>query len=86
MNTIGILRTAVNTLLTTAESRTLGVLGATDLAVVAFFIAVTDAVQAVTTQIVEIAFNLVETIITEAFNVTGSVVDAVLGETQGEGN
>ncbi len=82
MNTIGVLRTVVNMLLTTAESRILGVLGATDLAVSAFIIAVTNVVQTMVTA----AFNLVETIITEAFTVVGSVVDAALGETQGEDN
>ncbi len=82
MSAIGTLRTAVNTLLSTAEARTLGVLDATERAASAFLTVITDAVRLAATQIVSIAFTLANTVVEEAFNVAGSAVNAALGEVQ----
>ncbi len=80
MSKIATLRKGVNVVLTETESRIQGVLDASERAVSTFVFTVFATATTAVNAIVDIVFNLAETVVEEAFSVAESVVTAALGE------
>ena len=80
MSAIATLRTAVGVVLGAAEWRALGALNAVEEAATGLITVVTEAVKTTAVQAVGIVVGLTRTILTSAFDIAGSVADAVLGE------
>ena len=79
MSAITSLRGAVEGVTDEAEDRVVGVLQATEGAVLAFVSAIFVAVEVSARQVVQVFFGLATTVVSEGFNVVDSVVTAALG-------
>ncbi len=79
MSAITSLRGAVEGVTDEAEDRAIGVLRATEGAVLAFVSAIFVAVEVSARQVVQVFFGLAQTVVSEGFNVVDSVVTAALG-------
>ena len=85
MSAITSLRNALEGVTDEAEDRVIGVLRATESAVLTFVNVITDAVELSTRQVVEIFFGLAQTFVAESFSIVDSVVTVVLGAATDEG-
>ncbi len=79
MSAITSLRRAIEGVTDEAEERAIGVLRATEGAVLAFVSAIFVAVEVSVRQVVQVGFGLANTFVTESFAVADSIVTAALG-------
>ena len=85
MSAITFLRGAIEDVSNEVEDRTVGVLRATESAVLAFISAIFVAVEVSVRQVVQVVFGLANTVVTEGFNVLDAVATAALGAVEDEG-
>ncbi len=84
MSAITSLRNAVEGVADEAEDRVIGILKATEGAVLAFVSAIFVAIELSARQVVQVGFGLTLTFVSEGFNVVDSVVTAALGAVEDE--
>ncbi len=84
MSAITSLRGAVEDATDEVEIRIIGVLRATESAVLAFVSAIVVAVEVSVRQVVQVVFGLANTVVAEGFNVIDAVATAALGEVEDE--
>ena len=84
MSAITILRGAVAGATNEAENRIDGVISATESAALAFISAIFVAVEVTIRQVVQIVFDLANTVVAEGFNVIDAVATAALGAVEDE--
>ncbi len=84
MSAITSLRRGVEAVTDEAEDRAIGVLRATEGAILAFVSAIFVAVEVSVRQVVQVGFGLVNTFVTESFTVVDSVISAALGVPESE--
>ena len=84
MSVITFLRGAIEDVSDEVEDRTVGVLRATEGAVLTFISAIFVAGEVSIRQVVQVVFGLTNTVVVEGFNVIDAVVTAVLGAAEDE--
>ena len=84
MSAITSLRSAIEGVTDEADDRVIGVLRATEGAALAFVNAIFVAIEVSVGQVVQVAFDLADTVVTEGFNVIDAVVTVALGAVEDE--